>query len=424
MKDLEKSKELLLEELTEVRQRVAELEQASLERERVEERLREQGEFLENTLKSIAHPLYVIDANDYSIKIANSAARDQFGDLMEGSTCYALTHKSSEPCWLLGHTCPLEEVKRTKKPVVVEHIHYDKQGNPRVIEVHGHPIFNSDGSIVQLIEYCIDITERRQSEEELRRAYGALREAYDTMERTQTSAVAAEKLAALGGIAAGIAHEVGTPLNVILGNAEYLLEVIDSKENVQEELQAIIKQTERITRLIQQMLDFSRPYKADIKKPLQINDLINQVINLIGSQATKNGIEISKEFQLDMSPILGDVDRLQQVLLNISINAFHAMPEGGQLVLSADTVKIDGRKFAELRVEDTGVGISPELMDSLFEPFFTTKPEGEGTGLGLFICRGIIEAHGGSIWAESEEGRGTSFIIQLPMELATETESA
>jgi len=137
------------------------------ERKRIEQQVKQQKELLENTLESLTHPFYVIDAEDYSIKIANSAAR-ALGE--SGiSTCHALTHKSPTPCNTNDHTCPMVEVKRTKKPVILEHIHQDTEGNPRIMEVNGYPIFDDDGNVVQMIEYSIDITERKQAESELRK---------------------------------------------------------------------------------------------------------------------------------------------------------------------------------------------------------------------------------------------------------------
>jgi len=119
---------------------------------------------LEKVLESLPYPFYVIDAKDYTIKMANSAAR--LGSISEDSTCYALTHKRSRPCRGAEHTCPLEEVKKTKKPATAEHIHYDKDGNVRNVEIHGYPIFDNNGNIIQMIEYSLDITERKRAEEE------------------------------------------------------------------------------------------------------------------------------------------------------------------------------------------------------------------------------------------------------------------
>ncbi len=136
------------------------------ERRQMEERIQQQNEFLNTILRSLTHPFYVIDVHDYTIKLANSAAG--LGDLSEDKTCYALTHKSDEPCGSMEHPCPIEEIKKTKRAITVEHIHYDEDGNPRNVEVHGYPIFDSAGNVVQIIEYCLDITERKKMEEVLK----------------------------------------------------------------------------------------------------------------------------------------------------------------------------------------------------------------------------------------------------------------
>jgi len=148
------------------------------------EEIRLQNQLFENTLESLPHPFYVIDANDYRIIIANTATAI-FGTISKDITCYALTHNRKQPCRGTKHICPLEEVKKTKKPVTLEHIHYDKDGNARYIELHAYPIFDNKGNIVQMIESGLDITERKQMEEELReskeRFRSVVRSAYDAI---------------------------------------------------------------------------------------------------------------------------------------------------------------------------------------------------------------------------------------------------
>ncbi len=145
-------------------EQVIELEQEITERKKAEEQIVEQKDFLKNIFESLTHPFYVIDASDYAIIMANPAA--SLGQLKESSKCYALTHGRNKPC-SGEHTCPLEEVKKTKKPTTVEHIHYDKDGNARTVEVHGYPIFDKEGNVVQMIEYCLDITEHKKAEKEI-----------------------------------------------------------------------------------------------------------------------------------------------------------------------------------------------------------------------------------------------------------------
>ena len=138
------------------------------ERKQADKKVQDESNFLHSVLESITHPFYVIDAKDYTIKMANSAANL---DLIKGTaTCYAFTHRSDEPCHSDGHPCPLEMIKKTKEPVTIEHIHYDKNGNARNVEVHGFPIFDSEGNVVEMIEYCLDITKRKQAEEAVQKA--------------------------------------------------------------------------------------------------------------------------------------------------------------------------------------------------------------------------------------------------------------
>lgn len=242
----------------------------------------------------------------------------------------------------------------------------------------------------------------------------------ESLRSTQHHLLQSEKMASLGQFIAGMAHEVGTPLNIISGNAEYLMEVVGDEVDAQEELQVIIQQTERITRLIQQLLDFSRPHKAIAKEPLQVNDIINKVIGLIGLQAAKDGIEISTAFQADMPPLMGSPDLLQQVFLNISLNAFHSMPQGGRLTIITNTgsreLGLDAEpEWVEVIIRDTGEGIEQDDQSKIFDPFFSTKPSGEGTGLGLYVSYQIVSNHGGEILVDSRVGKGTTVKVLLPI---------
>jgi signal transduction histidine kinase len=245
------------------------------------------------------------------------------------------------------------------------------------------------------------------------------------LQSTQDQLLQSEKMASLGQFIAGMAHEVGTPLTIISGNAEYLLEVMGDSANGREELQAIIQQTERITALLKQLLDFSRPQRSTAQEPIQINDLITQTLGLLGPQATKSSIEITTSLRGDIPLVEGIADHLQQVLVNVIINAFHAMPEGGKLTISSQSGPRQRRlgtqpEWVEITIQDTGEGIAPSDLKKIFDPFFSTKPSGEGTGLGLYVSYQIVKNHGGEIQVESKLGRGTTVTILLPAAVSHE----
>ncbi|MGO9738848.1 MAG: PAS domain-containing protein [Desulfomonilaceae bacterium] len=162
MQDHEKTKDQLIDELNEIRSRLAETERMKYQRD-----IQRQNEFLNNVIESLPHPFYVIDVNDYTIKMANSAS-GQFQSSGEPQTCYRLTHNRYEPCSLGGDLCPLEIVRSTGKPATVEHVHYDKHGNPINVEVHAYPVFDDQGNLAQVIETSYDITERKRVEESLK----------------------------------------------------------------------------------------------------------------------------------------------------------------------------------------------------------------------------------------------------------------
>lgn len=156
----------------ELEQRVKDLEKEAGQHKRVEERIKQQSEFLNLVVEAIPYPFYVIDVFDYTIKMANSATH--ISPLPKDTTCYALTHKVDRPCVSEEHPCPLEILKETKKPVTVEHVHYDRDGNPRNVEVHAYPIFDSEGNVSQMIESSLDVTDRKQAEEALKEAHEKL----------------------------------------------------------------------------------------------------------------------------------------------------------------------------------------------------------------------------------------------------------
>ena len=627
-------------------------------RRRAEAQTQRQSEFLSLILESLPHPFYVIDASDYTVAMANSAAH--MGTLPDRITCHQLTHKSNKPCGSASHPCPLEAIRRTKKPVTVEHLHYDREGNPRHVEVHGYPILDGDGNVSQIIESSLDITARKRAEkalkeserkystlvnnsptgiyidqdgeivyansrlakiygypkeelvgtasrelvhpedraltddirerrlkgenapseydargltkdgrtvwvkrrnarieylgepailgnvvditerkraeealkasqEELRdseekyrtlfdydpnsifllelgtfsildvnaralacygyrkeeligrsffdlgvsdfqdgvlsttellsttlcsaypkvqhrrkdgtnfyvdiyacrtkysRKYGIIATTVDVTESLvkETQLIQASKMATLGEMATGVAHELNQPLSVIKTASTFLKKKVDRKENIKAEIlktmaEEIDGHVDRASRIIRHMREFGR--KSEVtKENVQVNEPLNKAVEIFSQQLTLRNINVTKEFDENLPPVLADANRLEQVFINLLINARDAIEDRwrgktGEKVdkrLMLKTSQKDGEVFIE--VTDTGSGIPKAIENKIFEPFFTTKKVGKGTGLGLSISYGIIQEYEGTIRAVSGESGGTTFIITFPV---------
>jgi len=226
-----------------------------------------------------------------------------------------------------------------------------------------------------------------------------------------------EKLATIGQLASGLAHEIGTPLNIISGRVELTKRRIED-EIANKNLDIISQQTERITKIIQQVLGFVRKKKPE-QKTLYLGTLLETTLDFLDHQIQNQKVRVVNEMENDLPSVIGDPDQLQQVFLNLFLNAIQAMPEGGTLHLSASSKWIskeglenEQRQYVEVCVEDTGVGMNREVISNIFNPFFTTK--NGGTGLGLMVSQGIIQDHEGWIDVESEIGKGSVFRVYLP----------
>lgn len=219
-----------------------------------------------------------------------------------------------------------------------------------------------------------------------------------------------ERLAAVGRMAGGVAHEVRNPLSSIKGLALLLKNKFPAGSREQDTADLLIQETERMNRTITEMLSFTRPSALRLGR-VDLARLLTRSLELIRAEAAENGIATVLDAPPDLPPVLGDVDRLQQVVMNVLLNAIQAMAQGGRLTVGLG-VRADGRTV-ELRISDTGQGIAADLLPQVFYPYFTTKQG--GTGIGLAISQKIIADHGGSIEMESELGQGATVIVQLPV---------
>ncbi|PYO51965.1 MAG: hypothetical protein DMD84_11110 [Candidatus Rokuibacteriota bacterium] len=248
------------------------------------------------------------------------------------------------------------------------------------------------------------------------RLFEGVKEQMAELKRTQAQLVQSTKLAAIGELAANIAHEINNPLTTVLGFASFLAERIAPTDPMREELGLIQEEASRARDIVRDLLQFSRqrdfsPESADV------NTVLEQVIAMVRRQGALNVITVDERYEPDLPAVELDVSRIKQVFLNIINNAVYVMPNGGSLTVRTETAN-GGVRIA---FADTGPGIAPEHRDRIFDPFFTTKPEVSGTGLGLSVSLGIVQSHGGTIEVETEVGRGTTFTVALPLRLEDES---
>jgi PAS domain S-box-containing protein len=295
---------------------------------------------------------------------------------------------------------------------VQENENIKKNGERVWISWANRALYDEAGRPAGFLSVGTDITARRQAEESLRKAYADLQEMQNTL-------IQSEKLAALGRFSLGVAHEIKNPLGIILGGIEYLdIKMPDLPGELKETMKKVEDATVRADRIVHTLLRFARP--ADLKmEKIRPEDLISETITFLKYRAPVSNIKVVKKFMKEKLFVNVDKNQIQQVLFNLLVNAVDAMPpEGGEICVK--TYKSAHEGFSDkpacvIEVSDTGSGISREHLKRMFEPFFTTKRDKKGTGLGLPVSKTIINNHKGEMAIESEEGKGTTVRIILPI---------
>jgi len=264
-----------------------------------------------------------------------------------------------------------------------------------------------------LTALLIDQVEKEEkAHAELNIAHQELNTYVQQLKESQDQLIQAEKLTSLGQMAASIAHEINNPLAGVLVYTQLLSKKVTGDAFNKEEALGYLSKMEtevgRCSRIIRNLLDFARQTEPMLRL-VDVNQVIEQVLAMVGHQAQLQKVEVVKDFGQSLPKVMADFDQLQQIFTNLTLNAIQAMPDGGRLTLRSAAV--DGE--VKIDVQDTGCGISKENMGKLFTPFFTTKAKGKGVGLGLAVVHGIIERHKGRIKVQSEVGKGTTFSVYL-----------
>lgn len=253
------------------------------------------------------------------------------------------------------------------------------------------------------------------------RLYQELEERMDAQRLAEERLVRSTKLAAVGEMAAAVAHELNNPLTTVTGFTELILEGMDKDSPEHEDMSLVLSEAQRSREVVRRLLDFSRQSEI-LRVDTDLNEIITMVLQLVHHLAQTSNIKVRMVLWDDIPMIRADRNQMQQVILNLVHNAIYAMPKGGELVVQSALEERNESMWLVIEVADTGVGISEENMSKIFEPFFTTKPSGEGTGLGLSVSYSIISEHGGYIEVASQEDEGAVFKIWLPTNVRSEDE--
>jgi len=378
------------------------------QRKQAEEALRKSEEKYRTLVESIEEGLGNIDEKENFI-FANGAAAKIFGyakkEELIGKNLREFT-TPEEFKRILEQT----SLRRAGKSSRYELGIIRKDGEPRIITVTASPVIGNDGRFRGTFGIFRDITERKRAEEERAKLESQLRQA--------------QKMEAIGTLASGIAHDFNNLLGGILGYSSLLLGKLPTEDANRKYVELIEKASNRAAELTNRLLGFARRGKYEVK-PVDVNRLINEVVQLLSASINKK-IKIRTNLCGENPFTNGDPNQLEQILMNLCVNAQDAMPGGGELSICSQVVHLDEKfvskhmgatqgEYVRLSISDTGMGMDEETRAKIFDPFFTTKEQGRGTGLGLSMVYGIVKNHGGYVSCHSRLGKGTTFDVYLPL---------
>ncbi len=405
----EKTTEQLLTELSNLRRKVAELEEVQTAHRRIEDAIRQSEEKYRALVENINDVIFTLDTDGY-ITYASS--------VMKRITGYENDDVVGQHWSRFVYPADLPFVTRRFKGVLAGQLApyefriFDQRGEVHYVRTSSRPI-TDNGQVLRLTTVMTDITAHKRLENQVREYNSNLERLVE--ERTaelhtaQQQLIHSEKLASLGRMAASVAHEISNPLSAISGYLGVLEENISPDHPDRKVLQAIQEGTAYLFTLLRQLRDFSRP-PMQTRVPVAVNTTVERVLRLTNKQLSHSKIEVERKLCSDLPTINASASQLEQVFLNLVINAVDAMPEGGVLTVCT---KYRGDQVC-VEFKDTGTGIPNEHLDRIFEPYFTTKGE-NGTGLGLAISHRVLREHNGNIFVESRLDEGSTFVVELPV---------
>jgi PAS domain S-box-containing protein len=365
-------------------------------------------EFMNNILQNFDESFIVIDP-EYRIISANMAYCErvqlQVKDII-GKHCYEVSHKRNTPCYEAGEECAVRHAFETEEPYILNYTRFKKEGDPIYLVSKSFPVKNSSGKVISVIEFKHDITEKKKLEEQLRQS---------------------QKMEAMGQLAGGIVHDFNNILTAIVGYGNLLQINMKQDNSLSAYVDIILSSADKATLLTQGLLSFSRKQIIN-PKPVNLNEIVINVVKLL-LRLIGEDVKLKTILSYENMQIVVDSGQIGQVLMNLATNARDAMPDGGLLIIETGLVELveefvktfgygKAGKYALISITDSGVGMDRKTCEKIFEPFFTTKEPGKGTGLGLSIVYGIIKQHNGFIDVCSEQFKGTTFNIYLPVSKA------
>ncbi len=345
----------------------------------------------ESTFDAIVNPVMIIDRN-YRIERANLALSQVIGrDLrtLIGTTCYEVFGGRQSPC--VG--CPLQATWKNQQ---THSCRLEKFSDGREYQAVSFPLQGKHRDLDLSIVQYRDIREERH---------------------LQARLIQSEKMAAVGLLAGGIAHEINNPLSGILAFAQLALAQVKEEDQLYQDIKEIETSALRCKKIVENLLEFSRQSSIEERGEVDLKVTLERVLPLINLQVKEAGVQLEVQIEETLPSVLANGNQLEQVFLNLASNACHALARGGKIQIVA---KAYSAGWVLIDFIDNGMGIQKEVLPKIFDPFFTTKKSGMGTGLGLSIIYNIIQDHAGKIEVESEESKGTIFHIYLPSASASE----